>query len=218
VISVVFPMTLMEEHQELLVAADPMSAMLSREVNVIAVTHANLLMIPTELQMVVVPEVQDGAAETEVTVSQLAVPSKRESVIVEVVADSVTVQEETMHMQVSHLDATEVVLVTEILKCAEPTKVAIAPEAVAADLVMVLLVNTAHHPDHPAELHLFATNFKKETVTEETIADSVTLLMYVKTAVETMTLVIANVVCAMISKKAIALVVMDAASPMRIKL
>lgn len=217
-ISVVFPMTLMEEHQELLVAADPMSAMLSREVNVIAVTHANLLMIPTELQMVVVPEVQDGAAETEVTVSQLAVPSKRESVIVEVVADSVTVQEETMHMQVSHLDATEVVLVTEILKCAEPTKVAIAPEAVAADLVMVLLVNTAHHPDHPAELHLFATNFKKETVTEETIADSVTLLMYVKTAVETMTLVIANVVCAMISKKAIALVVMDAASPMRIKL
>jgi hypothetical protein len=205
----------MEELQMLLVAADPMFVMPFREVNVIAVTHANLLTIQTE-QVTAVE--RDGVAETEEVTSQLVVPLLRVNVIAAVVADSVTALEETMLMPVSHPDAMVVVVATETPKCAELTKTANVPEAVAADSVTDLhVVMAASLPDLPAEPTLYATSSKRATATEVINADSVTQLMFARTAVETTMVVNASVVCAMISKRVTALEVMDAASLTRIK-
>jgi len=202
----------MEELQALLVAADPMFVMPFREVNVIAVTHANLLTI--QMEQVTAVET-DGVAEIEEVTSQLVVPLPRVNVIAAVVADSVTALAETMLMPVSPPDAMVAVAATP--KCAELTKTANAPEAVDADSVTDLLVVMVDSPDLQAEPTLCATSSKRATATEVINADSVTQLMFARTAVETTMVVNASVVCAMISKRVIALEVMDAASLTRIK-
>jgi len=191
--------------------ADQMYAMPFREVNVIAVTPANLLMNPTEQQHQMVE--QDGEVIVHL-ISQPVVPLQRVNVTVAVVADLVMAK--IMHMPVFHLVATTVV-VTETPKCAEHTKVVTAQEEVVADSAMAVLVKATSIVHQEVEVPLFVTNSKKATVIVEITADSLTLLMFAKNAVEMIHL-IASVVYAMISKRVIAPEVIHAVSLMKIKL
>jgi hypothetical protein len=147
-------------------------------------------------------------------ISQPVVPLQRVNVTVAVVADLVMAK--IMHMPVFHLVATTVV-VMETPKCAEHTKVVTAQEEVVADSAMAVLVKVTSIVHQEVEVPLFVTNSKKATVIVEITADSLTLLMFAKNAVEMIHL-IASVVYAMISKRVIAPEVIHAASLMKIKL